>query len=155
MISESFHYTSPFPSAPFHIFAFRFIISWSPTYKSWRSAFSLNTPRYLTSLKLCQIPHSFSLRFQLQVSPVAQSSATHPELRLDTAAHTAAQRCPQAPFSHNIRFLQLFIFCIFPHWLRKLEVCSDGGRTDKYFIVPHCEKSCNCFSTQPKLQLFC
>lgn len=64
VISESFHYASPFPSAPFNIIlAFQFIISWFPTHKFWRSALSLNTPRYLTSLKLCQITHSFSLRF--------------------------------------------------------------------------------------------
>lgn len=74
VISESFHYISPFPSAPFNIiFAFQFIISWFPTHKFWRSAFSPNTPRYLTSLKLSQITHSFGLRFQFQVSAVPQS----------------------------------------------------------------------------------
>lgn len=131
VISESFHYVSPFPSASFSIIlAFQFMI-WFPTHKYWRSAFSFNTPRDLTSLKLCQIIHSFSLRVQLQVSPVPQScplSVTpHPQLRLDSAAHTQLHKlrhkgvlntlnysCSHTIRAHTVRFLQQRLFASFP-----------------------------------------
>lgn len=167
VISESFHYISPFPSVPFNIIlAFQFIISWFPTHKFWRSAFSLNTPRYLTSLKLLQITHSFSLRFQLQVSPVPQSCPLSVTAMLSlgwtlllTDLHKARLR---GVWGHLPLLLLTHCWvpaaetsCISPHCLGKPEVCSEGSKGDKYFIAPHCEKSCNCFSIQPKLQIFC
>lgn len=168
VISESFHYVPPFPSTSFSIIlTFQFIISWFPTYKFWRFASSPNTPRYLTSLKLFQITHSFSLRFQLQVSPVPQSCPLSVTAILSLGwTLLLTHSCTNSGTEVSEGTLPLLLlthcqasaaetFCIFPHWLGKCEVCSEGSRGDKYFIAPHCEKSCNCFSMEPKLQIFC
>lgn len=168
VISESFHYISPFPSAPFNIiFAFQFIISWFPTHKFWRSAFSPNTPRLFNLIKAVT-DYTF-LRPEVSVSGFSSAtklppvSDTHPGLRLDTAAHTQLHRLRHKGWRHpsTLPAHTLLGFCSrdflhLSHWLGKVEVCSDGSGTDKNFIAPpQCEKSCNCFSTQPKLQIFC
>lgn len=153
-----------------HLISFLLFSLWFldfPRTNSEGPTFSPNTPRYLTSLKLSQITHSFSLRFQLQVSAVPQScplSVTH-ILSLGWTL-LLTHSCTNSGTKVSEGTLQLFLlthckvsaaetFCIFSHWLGKVEVCSDGSRTDKNFIAPCCEKSCNCFSTQAKLQIFC